>query len=112
MLPLLPFVAGIATGALVLKLWRTDKSKLKLDEAQEKIRSATDTAQKKLRNVTASGLEAIEQSSAKMRKRLSAEGAPIESAAAAPDVVPVAPKVAAKKAKPKKPVAPKTEVAA
>lgn len=104
MLPLLPFVAGIAAGALAVKLWRTDKSRLRLDQAQETLRAATDTAQKKLRAATVSGLEAIEHSSAAMRERLSAEKAPAKK--------PVARKAAArpvaKKAAPKKkPAAPK-----
>lgn len=64
MLPLLPFIAGIATGAVAIKLWRSDKSKLKFDQAQEALRHAT-----------VSSLEAIEHSSASMRKRLSAPAA-------------------------------------
>jgi hypothetical protein len=98
MLPLLPFVAGIATGALALKLWRTDKSKLKLDQAQEKIRGASDTAQKKLRAATVSGLEAIEHSSAAMRERLSEKKTPAKKATARKTTA----KPAAKKAAPKK----------
>lgn len=98
MLPLLPFVAGIATGALALKLWRADKSKFKLDKAQEKIRAAGDSAQKKLRSATVSGLEAIEHSSAAMRERLSEKKAPAKK--------PAARKPAVKKAAPKKLAAP------
>ncbi len=107
MLPLLPFVAGIATGALALKLWRADKSKLKLDQAQEKIRAAGDSTQKKLRSATVSGLEAIEHSSAAMRERLSEKKAPAKKAAAKKPAA----KPATKKAAPKKATAAKAEAA-
>lgn len=103
MLPLLPFVAGIATGALAIKLWRSDKSGFGLDKAETKIRAATGSAQKKLRNATVSGLEAIEHSSAAMRERLTARKKPARK--------PAARKTAAKKAAPKKPVAPKAQAA-
>lgn len=70
MLPLLPFVAGIATGALAIKLWRGQNARTGLGQAQEKLQAATGTAKEKLRKATVSSLAAIEQSSAKLRTRL------------------------------------------
>jgi len=69
MLPLLPFVAGLVTGATALKLWRSNSSRLKLDKAQDSLRQAT-----------VSSLEAIEQSSASMRQRLSQPAAELKPA--------------------------------
>lgn len=64
MLPLLPFAAGIATGALAIKLWRNQTTRAGIDKAQDKLRQAT-----------VSGLEAIEHSSAKVRAKLAAPAA-------------------------------------
>ncbi len=72
MLPLLPFVAGIATGALAIKLWRNQNTHAGVEKAEEKLLHAAGTAQEKLRKATVSSLEAIEHSSAKMRARLTA----------------------------------------
>lgn len=60
MLPLLPFAAGLLTGAVALKLWRNDKTKAGIDAASEKIRAAT-----------VSGLTHLEASTARARERLS-----------------------------------------
>lgn len=105
MLPLLPFVAGIATGALAIKLWRNDKTKAGLDKAQEKLRTATADAGQKLRQATVSSLAAIEHSSAAARERLSA------APAAAPAPAKPARKPATKKPAAKKAAKPKTEAA-
>lgn len=70
MLHLLPFVAGIATGALAIKLWRNQTTRAGLDKAQDKLRQVTGTAKEKLRKSTVSSLDAIEHSSAKMRAKL------------------------------------------
>lgn len=59
MLPLLPFAAGIATGALAIKLWRN-----------EKVRQTVDNARDKLRQTTANSLAKLEHSSATMREKL------------------------------------------
>jgi hypothetical protein len=61
MLPWLPFAAGMVTGAVAIKLLRTDSTRVGLDKAQEK-----------LRNATVSGLAAIEGGSAAFRERLAA----------------------------------------
>lgn len=60
MLPLLPFAAGLLTGAVALKLWRSDKTKAGIDAAGEKIRAAT-----------VSGLTRLEASTARARTSLS-----------------------------------------
>ncbi len=59
MLPLLPFVAGLAAGAVVVKLWRNDKTTQTLENAKASIRKAT-----------VKGLSRIESSSAAMRDKL------------------------------------------
>ena len=40
MFPLFPFVAGVLTGAVALRLIKTDKTKAGLDKAQDKLRDA------------------------------------------------------------------------
>ena len=94
MLPLLPFVAGAAAGAFAVKLWRTDKARTGLDQAQEKLRQAT-----------VSSLTAIEHSSAAMRDRLSPPAAPVvKEAPAARSAAKTSAKTSAKTAA-KKPAA-------
>ena len=61
MFPLFPFVVGVLTGAVALRLVKTDKTRAGLEKAQGS-----------LRNATVSGLEIIEQASARARKRLAA----------------------------------------
>lgn len=77
MFPLFPFVAGVLTGAVALRLVKTDKTRAGLEKAQDKLRDAT-----------VSSLEVIESASARARKRLTAAGAeeaapPAEAAAPA-----------------------------
>lgn len=91
MLPLLPFAAGLLTGAVVVKLWRKDKTSLQLDTARDKIREAT-----------VSGLSRLESSSARMRDRLSAVEATAPAATEAP-LAPATPAKASTKARARKP---------
>lgn len=72
MFPLFPFLAGALTGAVALRLIKTDKTKAGLEKAQDKLRDATVTS-----------LEAIEHASARARKRLSPSET--EAQAAAPE---------------------------
>ena len=77
MLPLLPFAAGLVTGAFAIKLWRNDKARETLGTAKDKLRLAT-----------AGGLARIESSSAAMRERLTLVETPAATeppAASAPD---------------------------
>ena len=101
MVPLFPFVAGVLTGAVALRLIKTDKTKAGLDKAQDKLRDAT-----------VSSLEAIEHASARARKRLTAaeadeDGESMPAEAAEPSA-PAARKRAPRAAK----AAPKVDAAA
>ena len=101
MFPLFPFVAGVLTGAVALRLIKTDKTKAGLDKAQDKLRDAT-----------VSSLEAIEHASARARKRLTAaeadeDGESMPAEAAEPSA-PAARKRAPRAAK----AAPKADAAA
>ena len=101
MFPLFPFVAGVLTGAVALRLIKTDKTKAGLDKAQDKLRDAT-----------VSSLEAIEHASARARKRLTTaeadeDGESMPAEAAEPSA-PAARKRAPRAAK----AAPKADAAA
>ena len=101
MFPLFPFVAGVLTGAVALRLIKTDKTKAGLDKAQDNLRDAT-----------VSSLEAIEHASARARKRLTAaeadeDGESMPAEAAEPSA-PAARKRAPRAAK----AAPKVDAAA
>ena len=41
MFPLFPFAAGLLTGAVAIKLIRSEKAKKQLDKAQDRLREAT-----------------------------------------------------------------------
>lgn len=64
MFPLFPFVVGVLTGAVAVKLLRSEHTRQELEKAQSSLRDAT-----------LSGLEAIEQASARARARLGEGGA-------------------------------------
>lgn len=83
MLPLIPFAAGILTGAVALRLLRSNKARTGLDKA----RSGLGQAQEKLRGAAISGLSAIETTSARTRERLAAGANEAQEAgeAAAPE---------------------------
>lgn len=92
MFPLLPFAVGLVTGAVAIKLVRSGKAKKQIEDTQDYLRHAT-----------ISGLNAIEQSSARLRDRLQ------EPAAAPQEDAP-----AAKRAKPapkRRPAAAKAKAA-
>lgn len=74
MFPLFPFVAGVLTGVVALRLIKTDKTKAGLEKAQDTLRDAT-----------VSGLEAIEHASARARKRLAASQPEAAAPAPAPE---------------------------
>jgi hypothetical protein len=59
MLPLLPFAAGLLTGAAVVSLFGDEKTKTRLDKVQDRLREAT-----------VSGLGTIEQSMARLRGKI------------------------------------------
>lgn len=64
MYPLLPFAAGMLAGAVVLRLLKADTTKAGLAKAQRGLRDAT-----------VSGLETIENASARARVRLTSPAA-------------------------------------
>lgn len=70
MFPIIPFAVGVVTGAVVLKLFRSDKTQEGLEKAQGGLRDAT-----------VSSLQAIENASARARSRLAGkrEAAPEEA---------------------------------
>ncbi|MHB1375570.1 MAG: hypothetical protein ACYC5W_12035 [Thauera sp.] len=88
MFPLFPFVAGVLTGAVALRLIKTDKTKAGLEKAQDTLRDAT-----------VSSLEAIEHASARARKRLAPSE--VEEAAPVPEETVEAAKPAARKRAPR-----------
>ncbi len=59
MFPLLPFAAGLLTGAVATRLLKVDKARLGFDKAQNRVREAT-----------VSSLAAIEHTSAELRAKL------------------------------------------
>lgn len=81
MYPLLPFAAGMLAGAVVLRLLRTDTTKAGLAKAQRGLRDAT-----------VSGLETIENASARARVRLTAPAAAHAGEQAAAVAVPAKPR--------------------
>lgn len=77
MFPFFPFIAGVLTGAAVLRLAKSGTTQAGLDKAQTTLRSAT-----------VSGLEAIEQASGRARQRIAGHEATSEESAtvvSAPD---------------------------
>ncbi|MCW2286418.1 hypothetical protein M2323_004213 [Rhodoblastus acidophilus] len=85
MLPVLTFVAGIAAGALGVRMLKTSKAPAKLTALAHKARSGFDKAGEELRDVTVSGLSAVEKSSASLRAKL---GGQAEAATDQPDAAP------------------------
>lgn len=69
MLPLIPFAVGVLTGAVALRLFKTQTSQKALDQVQTRLKKAT-----------VSSLETVSSASDKMRSRLTGE--PVETAPA------------------------------
>ena len=88
MFPLFPFAVGLLTGAAAIKLVRSGKAKKQIEETQDYLRHAT-----------ISGLNVIEQSSARLRGRLQpVADAPQEDTSAAKRAKPAAKPVAKRRA--------------
>jgi Na+-transporting NADH:ubiquinone oxidoreductase subunit NqrC len=83
MFPLLPFVAGLLTGAAATKLIRSQKAKARLDKVQDCLREAS-----------VSGLSTIEQSVACLRDRIQATTPAAENADNGADNTAAAPQTA------------------
>lgn len=78
MLPLIPFVLGIATGVVAVRLFKTKTSQEALDKVQDQLREAT-----------RSGLEGVSKVSDKIRAHLEPDpvidaGEPMEKDLAVP----------------------------
>lgn len=112
MLPLLPFVAGLAVGVAAIRLYKNEKVRTELQKvgkslrkssasAEEKLRETSAEAQEKLRKAAVSSLSGIETSSARLREKLQKESSPKP---ATPAKSLPKPKAAAGTAKPKAPV--------
>ncbi len=97
--PLLTFSAGLIAGITALNLLKNTKNRVDLDSAQQRVREAGTelgdraregfgAAQTRVRESAIAGLSALEQSSARLRGRLS-EAAP-QAEAAAPSAPPAA----------------------
>jgi hypothetical protein len=99
MLHLLPFVAGLVTGAVTIKLLRNDKTSQTLENTKVKTSETLANAKARIREATVSGLSRLEASSAAMREKLTVVEAAPE--AATPDEAP-APAPAKKATRPRK----------
>jgi len=100
MLPLLPFIAGLVTGAVTAKLWRNGKTSQTLANAKAKTSETLESARTSIREATVSGLSRLEASSAAMREKLTAvEAAPD---AATPEEAPAPAPVTKKATRPRK----------
>lgn len=73
MLPVLTFVAGVAAGALGVRMLKKSKAPAQLTALAHKARSGFDKAGEELRDVTVSGLSAVEKSSANLRAKLAGQ---------------------------------------
>ncbi len=100
MLHLLPFLAGLVTGAVTIKLWRNDKTSQTLENAKVKASETLENAKVKIREATVSGLSRLETSTAAMREKLTV--VEVASDAAAPEEKPAPTPAAKKTSRPRK----------
>ncbi|MDR2637889.1 MAG: hypothetical protein LBB55_06075 [Zoogloeaceae bacterium] len=70
-MPVLPFIAGLAVGVAVVKLYRDERFRANLRETGQRLRQGGGVAEEKLRHAAISGLDALSGSSARLRERLS-----------------------------------------
>jgi hypothetical protein len=69
MLPILPFVAGVVVGASALRVYRAAKASPRLEKAVE-------NASRKIHAAAISGLEGIQETSARWQTRLATQKPP------------------------------------
>jgi len=62
MLPLLPFIAGLAVGAVAISALRSERTKSALNETGTRLRKAANAAEDKVRAATKSGLAMLHRS--------------------------------------------------
>lgn len=68
----LPFFAGLAVGVIALRLYQNERLRAEIKGAGEKLRQGGARAEGKLRQTAVSGLEALAESSGRLRDRLNA----------------------------------------
>ncbi|MDR1529549.1 MAG: hypothetical protein LBS40_03995 [Burkholderiales bacterium] len=76
MLPLIPFVAGIAVGVAAIRFYKNEDVHQEWEKVKKRLCASTDSARKKLRDGTVEGLSRIEQSSARLREKLDDDAQP------------------------------------
>lgn len=76
MLPILTFASGIIAGALGVRWIKKSKAPAQLTTLARKARDGFDKAGEELRDVTASGLSAVEKSTASLRAKLAGQTEP------------------------------------
>jgi hypothetical protein len=103
-MPIFPFIAGLAAGVIAVRLYKDEQFRAGVQSAGQKLRQKGTVAEDRLRQAAASGLEALADSSARLRDRLRHEEAAITLAAkpASGKRKPAA-RAAAESAKPVKP---------
>jgi hypothetical protein len=117
MIPLLPFIAGLAVGAVATSALRNERTKNALNETGTRLRKAASAAESKVREATKSGLAMLHRSSEPAEVTPAAESVPEKkpsrkSAATRTTAKPAVSKTADKpvtKRVSKKPAKPKTE---
>jgi hypothetical protein len=92
MLPLLPFIAGLAVGAVAISALRSERTKSALNETGSRLRKAANAAEDKVRAATQSGLAMLHRSSAPTDEAPATKPAPEKK----PPRKPAAAKTAAK----------------
>lgn len=88
--PLLTFSAGLVAGIAAIRLLKNEKTQAAAAGSREKVRAGLDTAQERLRDAAIASLTAVEQSSARLRTRLT----PAQEEQEAPQVEPPEPPAA------------------
>lgn len=104
--PLLTFSAGLVAGIAAIRLLKNEKTQAAAAGSREKVRAGLDTAQERLRDAAIASLSAVEQSSARLRTRLTPAQEEQEPPQPEPPTAPVAP--AARRAGSRKKSASKT----
>jgi len=64
MIPLLPFIAGLAVGAAAIATLRSERARSALNETGTRLRSAANTAESSVRSAAQSGLALLRSTSA------------------------------------------------
>lgn len=108
--PLLTFSAGLMAGLAAVRLLKSEKTRAAAAGGRSKVRAGLDNAQEHLRDAAVASLAAVEQTSARLRTRLTpAEDEPAPEpaqpaqAAPQPTTEPTPPRAATRKKAASKP---------